>query len=328
MKNNPMTSSCSKSCNYVTDLKSFGIQQISVNESLKNYSSWRIGGPADYVVEPSTIEQLACLRQYVTEYGLNHLVIGDGSNLLFADEGFRGIIIKIGRALSNCRIVGNRVHAQAGIAVPRLARKVGMASLTGMEHAVGIPGTLGGLVAMNGGSQRKGIGEVIETVRYVNATGRINEMNNKDCEFAYRHSIFLERPWIITDVVLRMQEGKQDQIRSDMLKILRDRRHKFPRRLPNCGSVFKSDPALYEQCGPPGKVIEELGLKGFSVGDAQISPRHANFIVNTGNATASDILELIKIVRETVHEKTNIWLNCEARHVSPEGRIQPAHSVI
>lgn len=312
----------------LNDLVLMNIGQIQVNESLQNHTSWKIGGLADMLVQPSDIDELSHVLRYTTENKLSHIVIGDGSNLLFDDTGFRGVVIKIGRGMSDCRITGDTIWAQAGIAVPRLAHKAGVAGLTGIEHTIGIPGTLGGLVAMNGGSQRKGIGEVIEKVRCVDALGQRVELGFSDCQFSYRHSIFLTKPWIITDVVLKLQKGDRGRILGDMLDILRDRRRKFPRRLPNCGSVFKSDPALYVQCGPPGKVIEELGLKGFSVGDAQVSLQHANFIINAGHATADDVLKLIRTVRKKVHEKTNRWLECEVRYINPEGVIQQADLTI
>jgi UDP-N-acetylmuramate dehydrogenase len=279
------------------------------------------------LIQPSNTDQLSSILQHVDENRLTYIVIGDGSNLLFDDAGFRGVVIKIGRAMSECKIEGQTVYAQAGIAVPRLARKVGVAGLSGIEHTIGIPGTLGGLVAMNGGSLRKGIGEVISKVRYVDRQGRIKELSNAECQFSYRHSIFLKKPWIITDVDLKLEKADRKEILSRMLQILRERRSKFPRRLPNCGSVFKSDPALYEKCGPPGKVIEELDFKGFSVGDAEVSPLHANFIINNGHASTADVLKLIHMIRNKVYEKTDIWLECEVRFTGSDGDMVPAHLV-
>jgi UDP-N-acetylmuramate dehydrogenase len=312
----------------IQTLQAHDVGHIQTNALLSEHSTWKIGGPADVLIQPSNTDQLSGILQYVDENRLTYIVIGDGSNLLFDDAGFRGVVIKIGRAMSDCRIDGETVYAQAGIAVPRSARKVGLAGLAGIEHIVGIPGTLGGLVAMNGGSQRKGIGEVIKTVHCVDASGRMMELQASDCEFSYRHSIFLKEPWIITDVVLQLRQGDRSRILGEMLGILRDRRSKFPRRLPNCGSVFKSNSELYEKYGPPGKIIEDLGLKGFSVGQAQVSTQHANFIINRGNAMAANVLELIHIVRSKVHKKTGIWLECEVRYIATHGKIVPAHSMI
>ena len=129
----------------------------------------------------------------------------------------------------------------------------------------------------------------------------------------------------MTDVALKLLQGDRNEVLERMLEILRERRHKFPRHLPNCGSVFKSDTALHEKCGPPGWIIEQLGLKGFSVGGAQVSTQHANFIINTGNATAADVLELIRTIRNKVYQKHSVWLECEVRYIDPHGNIAPAH---
>ena len=280
------------------------------------------------LIEPSGFEGLSKVLGLCRQNKIPYIVIGDGSNILFSDEGFRGVVIRIGRGMSDCRIAGDTIHAQAGISVPRLARTAACAGLSGTEHTAGIPGTLGGLVAMNGGSLRKTIGEVVECVRCLDESGSAMELGGADCEFSYRHSVFLGKPWIVTDVVLKLQQGGRNEICGRMLEILRERRYKFPRRLPNCGSVFKSDTALHEKCGSPGRIIEQLGLKGLSVGGASISTLHANFMINTGHAKAADVLELILIIRNKVYEKNNVWLECEVRYISSVGEIIPAHLVV
>lgn len=304
------------------------VGRVLYSESLSNYSSWEIGGSADVLIEPENAEQISNLIKLINKSKIDYITIGGGSNLLFADDGFRGIVIKIGKVMSEVKIEGNNIFVQAGKPVPRIARATGLAGLSGIEHAIGIPGTIGGLVAMNGGSQRKGIGEVVEKVVAVDKNGKILEFRKSDCNFSYRNSIFLQGDHIITDVFFKLTYGDKKRIFKEMLDILRQRRSKFPRREPNCGSVFVSDPTLYEKCGPPGKIIEELGLKGFSVGDAQVSLKHANFIINKGGATAKDMLGLIKIVRDNVFKKTNIWLDCEVRFVSSKGSIRPAHEIL
>ena len=306
-------------------ISGIGDSCIRFDAPLAEHTTWKIGGRTDVLVEPSGAEGLSKVLEYVRQNRVPYSVIGDGSNVLFSDEGFWGVVIRIGRAMSNVKIINDRIHAQAGVAVPRLARMAGVAGLSGIEHTSGIPGTLGGLVAMNGGSLRQTIGQVIETVRCLDESGNPIELAQADCEFSYRHSIFLNKPWIVTDVVLQLERGERNTICGRMLEILRERRHKFPRRLPNCGSVFKSDTELHKKCGPPGWIIEQLGMKGFSVGGAQVSTQHANFIINKGGATAADILELICTIRNKVHEKTNIWLTCEVRYISPNGEIAAAH---
>ena len=309
----------------IESLTAVGINNILTSEPLARHNTWKIGGPADILIEPASIEELAAVIACVREHHANCVVIGDGSNILFSDDGFNGVVIKIGRALSGCTIDGERIYVQAGIAVPRLARIAASAGLTGLEHISGIPGTLGGLVAMNGGSLGQWIGQAVETVRCIDPDGNIMELHPSECDFSYRHSLFLTNPWIITDVVLKLQLGESTQIIRRMLEIVRERRQKFPRRLPNCGSVFKRNLQMYEQFGPPGRVIEEVGLKGCRVGAAEVSHQHANFIINTGNATANDVLRLIALIRERVYKHTQLRLECEVRTITPTGQIHPAH---
>lgn len=317
-----------KSLNRYEQLCELEAGQVTANALLSNYCTWKIGGPADVLVEPTGAQELSKVLSFASENGLRYIIIGDGSNVLFSDEGFRGIVIRMGRAMSDVCVDGNKVYAQAGVAVPRLARMVGLAGLSGLEHTSGIPGTLGGLAAMNGGSLRQNIGQVIERVRCLDESGQILELSGADCGFSYRRSIFLEKPWIVTDVVLKLQAGHPKEIYHRMLDILRERRQKYPRRIPNCGSVFKSDTALHERCGPPGWIVEQAGLKGLSIGGAQVSAMHANFILNTGSATAADVLELIGAVRNRVHETHKVWLECEVRYICPDGQIMPAHLAV
>lgn len=304
------------------------VGDICEQEPLGRHCTWRIGGPADVLVEPRSIEQLSRLRRYIDDNNIASIVIGEGSNLLFDDAGFRGVVIKIGRSLSALSINGRMVRAEAGVAVPRLARVVGLAGLTGIEHIIGIPGTLGGLIVMNGGSRRKGIGEVVGMIEAIDCRGEIHRMSRDECGFSYRRSVFQESHWLVVRAELELEYGDVSKIRVEMLEILRERRRKFPRHLPNCGSVFVSGGRLYERFGPAGKVIEDAGLKGLMVGGAQVSDKHANFIVNTGNATASDVRELIRRIRQKVHDNTNLWMPCEVKYVCCDGTVKAAHEVV
>ncbi len=309
-------------------LTELDVGDIRVAEPLREHTTWRIGGPADMLVEPRNVEQLSTLRRYIDDCGCASIVIGDGSNLLFDDAGFRGVVIKVGRWLSAFGIDARRVWGQAGVAVPRLARAVGLMGLTGIEHTIGIPGTLGGLIVMNGGSRRKAIGEVIRTVEVMNCRGEIRSMGRDECDFSYRHSLFQDSNWVVVKAELELEYGDAGIIRRGMLEILRERRRKFPRHLPNCGSVFAGSARLYNRFGPPGKVIEDAGLKGLTVGGAQVSSLHANFIINHDGATSGDILRLIKQVRVAVYDRTEIWMECEVKYVVPTGQIKPVHEVL
>ena len=297
------------------------------NAALNNYSSWQIGGPADLLVEPTTSQQVATVVAYARQQGLPLIVIGQGTNLLFADEGLRGIVLKIGNNMSAIAIDGNRITAEAGLWVPQLARQAMRASLAGLEHTIGIPGTLGGLVMMNGGSHRKGIGDNVVRVKVVNSEGRLVDLSREECQFSYRHSALQGSGAVVVEVELECASGDHRLIRREMLADLRERRQKFPRKQPNCGSVFLSTSEMHATVGPPGRIIEEAGLKGERIGQAEVSEQHANFILNRGGATAADVLSLIGHVRETVKGRIGFDLKCEARFVDPQGQILPADQV-
>ena len=294
------------------------------NAPLSARSSWQIGGPADLLVEPASPEQVATVIRYARQQQVPLLVIGQGTNLLFADEGLRGIVLKIGSNMADLHIQGNRIIAEAGLWVPQLARQSMLAGLTGLEHTIGIPGTLGGLVMMNGGSHRKGIGENVVQATVVNRDGELVELSRSECDFSYRHSALQGTGSVVVEVELGCVSADPKQIRREMVADLRERRHKFPRKQPNCGSVFLSSSEMHATVGPPGKIIEEAGLKGTRIGQAEVSERHANFIVNLGGATAADVLSLIALIRQTVQEKIGFDLKCEVRYVNPQGQILSA----
>ena len=292
---------------------------------LSEHNSWRIGGPADLLVEPGTIAQVATVVTFAHCHGIPLLVIGQGTNLLFDDAGLRGIVLKLGNNLSRIDINDNRIVAEAGAWIPGLARKAMLAGLAGLEHTIGIPGTLGGLVMMNGGSQRKGIGENVRRVWIVDQEGKQLELNREECAFAYRQSALQGTGAVVVKAELECERQRSQRIRQLMLEDLRERRRKFPRKQPNCGSVFLSTSEMHASVGPPGKVIEDSGLKGTRIGTAEVSHQHANFIVNLGGATSKDVLSLIAYIRKVVNERIGFDLCCEVRYVSPAGKIIPAH---
>ncbi|MBN1958085.1 MAG: UDP-N-acetylmuramate dehydrogenase [Desulfuromonadales bacterium] len=295
------------------------------SEPLSRHSSWKIGGPADLFVEPETVEQVIALKRLVRDYALPLVVIGEGSNLLFCDAGVRGVVMKIGHKMAQIEISGDIIRAQAGVWVPGLARKAMQAGLGGLEHCIGIPGTLGGLVLMNGGSQRRGIGENIQQVTLIDRNGRQRNLSQEECAFGYRHSALQGNDSVVVGAELRCPRKARSLIRGEMLADLRERRRKFPRKLPNCGSVFLSTAAMHQTVGPPGKIIEAVGLKGASMGQAEVSSLHANFIINRGGAKAVDVLRLIQYIRTQVQSQVGFTLACEVRFVDSHGKIAPAH---
>ena len=307
----------------------FDVGRIRFDAPLREYSRWRIGGCADLVVEPETVQQAQTLRRVLYKYNLPHLFIGDGSNLLFDDGGVRGVIVRMGRAFSKFSISGEFIDAEAGVFIPRLIQHAGRNGLVGLEHTIGIPGTLGGLIFMNGGSMQKGIGSAVDSVKAIDHKGDIVEYSHEACKFSYRCSVFQETDHLIIKARLKCAEsGDVSTIRTRMLDILRSRRRKFPLKQPNCGSVFLSNPDMYDTIGPPGKVIEECGFKGFRIGDAMIPHIHANFIINMGHAKSSEVLSIIRTVRETIYRKTGYQLTCEARYVATDCRVLPAHDAL
>jgi len=295
---------------------------------LSDISHWRIGGRAELVLRPTSTAEVAALRRWFYKRGMAHLVIGKTTNVLFSDEGLHVPCIQIGEVMSRLSIEHGEVYADAGVWVPGLSRTLMLNGLTGGEHLCGIPGTLGGLICMNGGSNSRSIGGNVISVESVDSRGSIVDRDAEECGFGYRSSIYQTNDEIVTSVRMRFLPGVCSAIRVEMLKDLANRRRKFPLKEPSCGSVFKSSPGIYADFGPPGAVIEKLGFKGMRVGGAMVSPKHANFIVNTGRAKAADVLEIMKSIRDAVYVQTGYLLEAEARYVTPGGKVLPASSVL
>lgn len=294
-------------------------------ESLNRHCTWRIGGPADLFIEPRTIDEIRLAVEILNDRGLPWVVIGRGSNLLFDDEGIRGAVIKLGRAFSKVSFDGKLVRGYSGVWIPSLARRSASLGLSGLEHMVGIPGTLGGAITMNGGSLRQNIGQIVDWVSYIDQNGAIHRLSGSDCGFSYRSSCFQDSSKIVLEAQMSLSCSSPASVREEMVRVLRERKEKFPLSLPNCGSVFSNDPEIHREWGPPGRVVEMCGLKRLSMGSAQVSEKHANFIVNLGNATSNDVRALVRTVRRVVHDVTGHDIPCEVRYVSPIGRVIALH---
>ena len=295
------------------------------NAPLAPLVRWRIGGPADLLVDAADAREAALVIRMTRERGLPLFILGDGSNVLMDSRGFRGVVLRIAQRMAEMRFEGRRVICGAGLWAPRFALELARRGLTGLEHIAGIPGRLGGLVLMNGGSQRKGVGAHVLEVVAVGPDGEARAFDRAALAFSYRQSALQGAGCAIVETTLELEFGDASAIRREMLAILVSRKKRFPKNLPNCGSTFLSNPAMYEVIGPPGRAIEEAGLKGLSLGGAQVSPQHANFLVNRGGATSDEILGLIDHIRRTVYARTGYWMDCEARFVSAEGEERPAH---
>lgn len=307
------------------DLRRLALGEVRTDANLRNYSSWRCGGRADLLVAPRSAADVSRLLSYFRKRAIPWAVVGGGSNLFFHDAGVRIPLVHIDAHMGAVQIDGDRLHAQAGAWAPGVALAAMRAGLGGIEHTIGIPGSFGGLVLMNGGSLRQGVGANVMEVEVVDSDGRHRSLSRKACGFRYRRSTLQERKSVVVGATLQLEPRERAPMRVRMLEIMASRRRRFPRDLPNCGSVFVSDPALFASFGPPGAVIEECGLKGARIGDAIVSPDHANFIVNAGEARAVDIIALIAHVRETVAERTGHSMRCEVRFMNVDGEVREVH---
>ena len=296
--------------------------KLILNPKLSNYSWWKIGGYANCLIDIESIEDLKVTTTLLKAEAIPYCIIGEGTNILFDDAGFDGCIIRIGRQFSSFEHSGDYYSVESGYWVPKLAVRIAKLGYSGLEHVVGIPASLGGLVAMNGGSKRKSISEFIESVVVLESRGSIREDVNSACGFNYRTSRYQLSKEIILKVNFRFKNKKDYRLqRIEMLNILRERSTKFPRKLPSCGSVFKSSPELYENYGTPGSIIENLGFKGLRRGDVQVSELHANFIVNLGGGSSNDILELVREIHSAVLARTGTCMVPEFLYVHPNRGI-------
>ncbi|MFD0848389.1 UDP-N-acetylmuramate dehydrogenase [Sphingosinicella xenopeptidilytica] len=298
------------------------------NMPLSSLSYWKVGGRADLVVWPRSIDQLGELLGLLSIHQERYVVIGRATNLLISSAGVHCICIQLLNNFSQLDSDETGVTALSGAWTPRLAVEAARRGLGGIEHIAGIPGSFGGLITMNGGSLRKNIGSVVESVSALSPSGELRIYNQTDCAFEYRRSRFKASNEIIVSARLHLEPKPQSKIYQEMLEIMAARKAKFPLRLPNCGSVFMSDPVAYANFGPPGFMIEQCDLKGLRSGDAEVSPLHANFIVNHGMATSNDILHLIDIMRKSVQKRFGVSLHTEALFMDETGLIKPIDEML
>ncbi|MBQ7143740.1 MAG: UDP-N-acetylmuramate dehydrogenase [Oscillospiraceae bacterium] len=279
------------------------------NEPMSRHCSFRIGGPAALFAEPATEAELLRLLAVLRERGVRPLLVGRGTNLLVADAGLRGVAIHVGEALGTVRAEGETLSAGAGIALAALAQFARERSLTGLEFAHGIPGSLGGAVVMNAGAYSGEMKDVVASVRYLDAEGTVRETG--DPQFSYRHSRFSEGNCVVLSATLRLRSGDGAEIEAKMKELMERRRDKQPLEWPSAGSTFKR-PAT----GYAAAMIDGAGCKGLTVGGAQVSEKHAGFVVNRGGATAKDVLALMEEVRRRVRDKYGVELEPEIKIIS------------
>ena len=278
---------------------------------LSTVSSFHIGGNASYVIYPTTPDELAALSALCHSLSIPNIVIGNGSNLLFADSGYEGAVIATTQ-IKDIKISGSTVNVGCGVSLTHLASSVSEESLTGLEFAYGIPGTVGGAVYMNAGAYGGEIKDVCVSVSvYDSAKDEILDIKAEDCGFGYRESIFQNNDMIILGAKLALAKGDKAEITNKMNCLMQQRIDKQPLNYPSAGSVFKRYPGYFA-----GKLIEEAGLKGYTIGGAQVSEKHAGFIINIGNATAADVLSLVEYIRSIIKENVGIELQTEVKFIT------------
>ncbi len=280
---------------------------IFKNVSLSDYTSMHTGGPADLLVTPDSEDQIPEIFEYARKSGLSVFVMGNGSNILVSDEGYRGIILHIGKKMSRVESEGNHIYAQAGSLIASVARTAAENNLTGLEFASGIPGSTGGAVCMNAGAYGGEISQVLEYAKVV-CNGSILKIPACDMAFGYRKSIIQEKEMTVLSAAFRLSAGNNDSIMSLMSELNNRRHEKQPLQYPSCGSFFKRPCGFYA-----GALIEQAGLKGFSVGDAQVSEKHAGFIINRGHATSTQVYSLMRHIQESVYTRFNVMLEPEVK---------------
>lgn len=276
------------------------------SESMKKHTTFKIGGDADLFVTVFSLKQLCCVLKKATECELPVFVIGNGSNLLVSDEGVRGVVIKLQLSEEITLSDDGVLSATAGVRLSNVCLAALQESFSGLEFAWGIPGTVGGAIYMNAGAYGGEIKNILLECTAVDKSGNLFNYNNEEAELAYRESVFKRNGQIIVSAKFKLSKGEKIKIKREMDDLLSRRRDKQPLDMPNAGSVFKRPQGNFA-----GTLIEQCGLKGYTVGGASVSSKHAGFIVNNGNATCKDVLDLIEYIKKTVFEKTGVLLEQE-----------------
>lgn len=282
--------------------------KILKNEPMPRHTSFKIGGNADILVKIEDAEDIKTVLEFSNKEHIPTYVIGNGSNILVKDNGIRGIVLMI--CMDTYKIDKQDkkvvVTAGAGVKLGGLAQELLKQEITGFEFASGIPGTIGGAIRMNAGAHGKEMKDIVATTTYIDEYGNVNTVSNKEQEFTYRSSVFSKNKWIIINTVLEFEYGNKQEIQTKMQEYAQYRKEKQPITYPSAGSTFKRGEDFIT-----AKLIDECGLKGYSIGGAKISDLHAGFIINTGNATADDVLKLVKYTKEKVYEKFNKTIELE-----------------
>lgn len=284
--------------------------QIKPEEPMKNHVTFRVGGPADFFVTPKNYEELSWVLKCCAKYEMPCYIMGNGSNLLVSDQGYRGVVIQLFRQLNDIQCEGNVIRAQAGALLSAVANRALEEKLTGFEFAAGIPGTLGGACVMNAGAYGGEMKDVLKSVAVLTREGERITLQKNELELGYRTSIIAKKNYIVLEAEIELEVGDAEEIKAVMDDLKERRTTKQPLEYPSAGSTFKRPEGYFA-----GKLIQESGLQGFQVGGAQVSEKHCGFVINKDQATAADIAELIRQVQDRVEEKFGVRLETEVKRL-------------
>lgn len=283
--------------------------EIQIDAPMSKYTSFKAGGNASLVVIPKSISSLLAILDACQKDNIEHLILGNGSNVLVTDNGIDSVVIKLGTDISKIELIDETtIYCEAGASLKSLCMFALEHSLTGLEFAYGIPGTLGGAVYMNAGAYGGEMKDVLCSVNHIDLNGNEGTLSKDELNLSYRHSAYTENGFTITSAVIKLQKGNKEEIKAKMNELLGKRKDKQPIEYPSAGSTFKRPEGYFA-----GALIESSGLKGKQIGGAQVSEKHAGFIINKGNATATDILNLIKYVQDKVYEDHGVHLETEVK---------------
>ena len=288
--------------------REFGSDRVLLEEPMKRHTTFRIGGPAEVFVMPGNLEEVQRILEICRTEDLPYFILGNGSNLLVSDRGYRGVVIQLDRNFGEVKVEGTEIHASAGALLSTIAVAARRASLTGFEFAGGIPGTLGGAVVMNAGAYGGEMKDVLRKVMVMDQSGKVFEIPAEELQMGYRTSIIKTAGYIVLGAVLSLKEGNLEEIKMLTRKLSEQRTLKQPLEYPSAGSTFKRPEGYFA-----GKLIMDSGLRGYRVGGAQVSEKHCGFVINTGDATAEDVCSLMKHVTEIVYAKFGVTLEPEVK---------------
>ena len=273
--------------------KMLGEAKVLVNEPMASHTTFRIGGPADYFVMPETVEELANVLKLCKEENTPYFILGNGSNLLVGDKGFRGVVIQLYKNFDGLSMEGTKITAKSGAMLIRVAKEAGKAGLTGLEFASGIPGTIGGAMVMNAGAYGGEMKDVVTSVTVLTKDGDIKTLSGDEMNFRYRGSVVEDESYIVLEAVMELKEGNLEEI-----------------EYPSAGSTFKRPEGYFA-----GKLIQDAELRGYQVGGAQVSEKHCGFVINVGGATAADVMQLMQDVSDKVMEQFGVTLEPEVKRI-------------